>query len=315
MEGVLCKLCNKRISLGKDLYVDHKCGCYTHTACHIGLADKRPLCPLHAPSSDASKKINTLIEPKDMQGGDWIGRPPRGVSTIGHLWTTLTELNKQDIEDIKNPLTLLKKKTPIEYMIRDKQMGLVHMYDAGITLKNFLDCGYSIDELCVYEDIGKLGPERATSALQALGLTPDMLLDYPTLLPIKTMQTKFNLDAKTIASEQTGGGLYFHPTDGLRTKTTGPWSVDDIIKLGFKFSDLQEYCGLRTRDQWDSLNATNAHMKALKCTQRDIDGLVHDFIEDEEVVEKEPEKPKVAIKAKLKPYVPPPARRQVILKK
>lgn len=272
---VNCALCHEPVVFGRSMTIDHRCGCYTHTKCHVGLADARPKCPIHVPDSDAAKNIKSIDEPTS-PGPDWVTAPAAqsnvaavGNAFIKNAWSTLSDINKKNPEDISNPFTLLGMHKPVEWMIRVKKLGLKDMYEQGVRLNHFLENGYTINDLCLYKDIGKLGAERGLMALKKLGLNADLLLDHADKLPLSLMREKFKLTSADICED---GILQFHPEKGLRDD----WSLDNLIYLGINFKDLQKYCGLKLRRHWDALEPTQEHMDALKCSTKDISLLLSD---------------------------------------
>lgn len=270
---VNCALCHEPVVFGANMTIDHRCGCYTHTKCHVGF-DERPRCPIHVPNSIAAKNIKTIEEPIS-PGPDWVTTPESSAAVataatfIKNTWSSVKDINKKNAEDVSNPFALLGMRKPVEWMIRVKKLGLKDMYEQGVRLSHFLDNGYRIQDLCLYKDIGKLGPERGLMALKKLGMNADMLLDHTDKLPLSVMREKFNLTAADICED---GTLAFHPERGLRDD----WSLDNLVYMGLTFKDLQRYCGLKFRRHWDALEPTQEHMDAMKCTKADINLLISD---------------------------------------
>lgn len=303
-----CPICHESIDLAQGSTLDHRCGCYTHAKCHVGIPDPRPRCPVHVPDSEAAKHVKAIEEPVGT-GPDWITAPPTSgaLAKIRNAWLNVKDMNKNNPEDISNPFTLLSMKKPIEWMIRVKKLGLKDMYDAGVTLKDFLENGYTITDLCTYRDIGKMGPQRGLAALLKLGLNADLLLDQTDKLPLEVMRKRFQLTSADIC--RADDTLQFHPQHGLRED----WSVDNLVYLGLTFKDLQRYCGLKMRHHWDALEATQEHMQALKCASADINLLVSNLIDVGGNDEPEKE-PTVTVggsaQMQIRTYVPPqPAKK------
>jgi hypothetical protein len=301
MDSIICGICQQHVYLSKGGFLDYdNCTHYTHISCN-SVEDKDLECPICNPLAISAKNIKELPEP-DWNGEDWVSHPIANSAKLQHYWTVGTDYFKKRTEDIENAQTLLSKKMPIEWIIRNKQWGLPHMYSQGVKLVDFLQNNYTIGDLCKYKDIGKKGPERALNTLRVLGLTPEMLIDYKHLLPIETLREKVNLVALDISSKKTGGGLWFNG-DVLRSVGKENWTLDDIIYLGFKFKDLQK-CGLDCKSQWENLedghSVTPHELKLLKCTQKDIDALVGDDIEQDHSFEETLPKEIKIITEKLK---------------
>ena len=295
---VNCVICNKEVDMGKQAYLSHRCGHYSHAGCHDP-NDKALKCAQCFPDSTAAKNRVEIKEPGLASGLDWVKTKPSQASSWSQALKKVRDWNKRDAIDMNNPFTLLSMKKDIPWMIQYKQFGLAHMYDCGVTLEDFLKYGYSIDDLCAYEDIGKKGASRGLEALRVLGLSPDLLCDYPELLPMKKMRDQFQLTSLKICSPKTGGGLYFDPVVGLCTDKTDDWSIDNVIQLGLTFDDLVSYAGLRLKAHWDDLDVTREQMKKLKCKREDIETLItvnEDEEEERREVPRVKKEPKIVVR-------------------
>jgi hypothetical protein len=281
------------MNLSRDIAIDFVCGCYAHADC---LPDdyngSESECPFHNPEqSTLTGSVVPLVEPV-IEGEDWISNPIAPPTKLRQAYMAAKNYTKKDIEDIDSPFVLLKQKTPLEWIIRNKKWGLSHMHAMGVRLEDFLANGYTIDDLCIYKDIGGASSSaargRPLKALVRLGLSPDVLIDYQDKLPIEVMTERFGLTPAYISSRAFNGGLGFHPTQGLRTPHSTEWSVDNLIYLGFKFDDLLR-CGLNCKEQWDDLEVTTREQRAaLGATKALISQLPSEaLIEDDE--EDEPE--------------------------
>jgi hypothetical protein len=297
MNEIICGICQQHVHLSKGGFLDYEnCNHYTHINCN-SVDDKDLECPTCNPDAKSTKNMKELVEP-DWNGDDWVTHPITSSSTsinFKHYWTASKDIFKKSDKDIENPLTLLSKKTPIEWMIRNKQWGLPHMHFQGIKLVDFIKNNYTIEDLCKYKDIGKKGQERSLDSLRVLGLTPDMLITYKTQLPIKILKEKCNLIGSNIISKKTGGGLWFNG-DVLSSVNKQDWTLDDILYLGLSFNDLQ-HCGLDLKSQWNELEdghkVTSNELKLLNCKQKDIDELLCN-IENDVSFEEDEELPKTA---------------------
>jgi hypothetical protein len=189
------------------------------------------------------------------------------------MWTRVKDATRRDAEDTENPKTWIAMKKSPEWIIKNKKVGLGHLFHAGVRLDDFLKNGYTLDDLCVFQDIGHRGPQRGLLTLQRLGLNPDHLIEYNVQLPIGEMQERFQLTPAKICSRAMNGGLGFHPAEGLRTPRSDHWYLEDVLYLGFTFQDLVA-CGLWSRDHLEKMGIPNAEqMKLLECTHADIDML------------------------------------------
>jgi hypothetical protein len=250
--AIYCVICKGEVDLIRGINLDHDCGCYSHARCH-GADDDDPQCALHKPESTAAKLAVPLIEPS-YPGKDWIGQgyvEPSGPQKM-YKWA-----KKPD-----SPYFLMESHVPIEDMIRQKKWGLGHFYnDWGVRLEDFLRCGYSLDQLSVFEDMRK----RPLETLKTLGLNADVLLDYNHLMPAELLRERYGMTPQDIPA------LAFDPKKGLCTPKTDQWGIDNLIYLGYKWRDLVTFLGLKNPDHWDALEPTTEHLAQLGCTQKDVD--------------------------------------------
>jgi hypothetical protein len=264
-----CVICGDELNLGREMCLDHDCGHYSHARCH-SVDDGDLECAQCKPTSLAAQCRPELTEPA-WQGADWVTCDTGTNNIASKVWSRVKDVGKRDAEDIETPLTLIQMKKPIEWIIRNKKLGLGHLFNAGVRLDDFLKNGYTLKDLCIFQDIGHRGPQRGLLAMQRLGLNPDHLIEYNVQLPIAEMRECFELTPAKICNRAMGGGLGFHSTDGLRTPRSTQWFLEDVLYLGFEFQDLVA-CGLWCRDHLDKMgHITRDHLKLLKCTQADID--------------------------------------------
>lgn len=155
--------------------------------------------------------------------------------------------------------------------------------------------GYNLDDL---RRVSKDVRERPLATLRRLGLTPDHLVEYNTLLPIEQLQ----FTPREIASKLTGGGLGYNPKARCvcSAASGAKWTLQELIHIGFVFDDLLNI-GVDTRERWDSLGKKSVNdLKRLGVRQQDIDALPYETLaslssdeEDERVMataeEEEPE--------------------------
>lgn len=269
---VECVVCKGEIRMGTDMLVDHDCGCYSHISCHSEDSDFE--CAKHVASASALANRPEMVERDEAR--DYIDHPLdhtklNTLRTAAFKAISALSGSRRHVEDVDNPFYWLKQRTSLEWILRYKDgAGLQYMLSHGIQIDDFLNNGYTLDDLLIYKDFHK-SPNRARNALYALGVTADHLREYKNALPMEKLAASdglFQLRPRDIANM----GVGFHPTDGLRSPKTADWEIDDMIYLGFRYKDLLR-CGMKWRDQWDELNPNEQDMQALGATWEDIDAL------------------------------------------
>lgn len=277
MNSINCVICQKGIDVRRDMTIDfYPCHCYVHANClpsqnDIAYGDDD--CPQCKQSSPLQPLVQSIAEPV-APGEDWVTTPPPAPGVLRSMYARVADTLVTDDRDVNHPRRLLQQHKPLKWIIQEKKWGLSHLVAMGVTLQDFLDNNYSLDELCVFQDIGgpATTPQRKQRALVRLGVDPDMLIDYQHLLPIETLRRDFALTPACISAISFNGGLGFHPIEGLRTPASAQWTLDNVIYLGYTYDDLLR-CGLRYQEQWDELEPTQDHMTALHVTDDDIAAL------------------------------------------
>lgn len=272
-----CVICGGELSLSSEMSVDHECGHWSHISCHGEYGDFE--CVKCVPTANAIKNMPVLKEVATPI--DYISKPLEP-TRLNNLRTTALRAvaqwgsqNRHE-EDVDNPFYWLNKGVSLEWIIRNKDgAGLQYMLSKGVQLDDFLANRYTLGDLLIYEDFNKT-PSRARDALYALGTTADHLIDNQGALPIETLVgERFELRPRHMVERM---GIGFHPTEGLRTPRTDAWQVENVIYLGFSFTDLKK-SGMTTRELWDDLEVTSDEMNALGATQAMVNALPYAVLE------------------------------------
>ena len=276
-DATQCVICRNTINIRRDMTIDfYPCHCYVHANClpsqsDIAYADDD--CPRCKTDSPLCSLVQSIVEPM-LPGEDWVTAPPCKPGVLASMYAKISDSLVVDDRDVNHPRRLLRQHKPLPWIMQEKKWGLGHLYAMGVRLRDFLDNNYTLDELCVFQDIGgqHTSAQRKQQALIQLGLNADALIDYQHLLPIETLQRDFALTPACISAPTFNGGLGFHPSDGLRSPKSMQWTLDNVIYLGYTYDDLLQ-CGLQYLDQWEELKPTTLHMKLLKAPRNCITSL------------------------------------------
>lgn len=282
-----CVVCHTHADAGKSLRVE--CGHRTHTACLAKINvpinyTKCPQCLGHVDES-VSREVDTL------DGVDYVVNPPT-FTNLGALRAAATNvlkvLARSNTVDTANPFSLLCQgpyQMPITSIIRNHDIGLQHMIKAGVTIDDFLDNGYSLEDLKSFKDLsGERGDARAQLALSTLQLTADHMRIYgSTTLPIETLRNDYGVTPEVICSTY---GLTC-PEGGyvLSSPLSEDWLARDVVALGFKMDDLLDYAKMEYQEQYFALEATAKDEIALGATLAHVSRLSKSLLDKDEQVE------------------------------
>lgn len=288
LSAIFCSICEQEIDMRRALRIPHDCGCYSHTACHNVESDFQ--CARCRVGSKAASLRLPYTEVNNYPDFDWVtvdrkdlmARVTSARVALGK-WLSIGATHVQDTE---NPLILMRTKMSLETIMRRRNWCLGDFYFRGVTLDNFVQNGYSLDDL---QKVSQDVRERPLATLRRLGLTPDHLVEYNNLLPIEKLQFK----PQDIASKMTGGGLGYNPkVKCICSAGSGAkWTVDELLHLGFVFDDLVSI-GVNTRERWESLGKISRdQLKKLGARPQDIASLSHEFPSSSEEEEEEDPQP------------------------
>jgi len=234
-----CSICRKEATPGSSINHD-ECRHWSHTECLDSLLgddidfDYCPKCTGNV----------TSAEPTPEDGNDYIVNP------------ILVDTSGIGIE-------LLNKKTPIEKIIAEHDLGLQHLIGQGVVIDDFLSNGYTMDDLLKFNDM----KSRPQQALYTLGLTPDHILMYAdTLLEPSKLKDTFGITPADICSLY---GLSYNG-DHLVSAHHDHWVAGEVVKIGLIMEDLMKYAGLSSLEQYLSLEPTPEDEENLKATHKHI---------------------------------------------
>ena len=267
------KSANPAFSIQHD---DDVCKHWTHVDC----GDNRSYdeldfdkCDACLGKIDSSAPLLPEHEPTTKDGRDYIGDPlEQGVFSKLRRKVPSVFSRDQTKKTSLDPFYLLRMgplECPVDWIMREKNLGLQHMLSQGVTIDDFVNNGYDWDQLKLFKDLsvpGK-GKERRILTLQALKVTPEHFRTFPTALPVQAM-------------ELTGQDLknYFDlqfPQDGpmLTSPASDDWRAADVVRMGLKMGDLvdmgmcylEHYMNLEPNEQEErALDANITQIQTLK---------------------------------------------------
>lgn len=239
----VCPTCFKNVEAG--LYgIKLECNHWVHTQC---LDKKDPnfekcgKCLSPTPSSSSSS------EPDAIDGRDYIANP---VETAGWVYRLIK----------KEPFTWLQERKNLQWIMNEKKYGLQKLIQSGVSIDDFLQNGYTWDDLKVYKAV----QERPVKALKALKCNAEHFREYP-------IRGKFNdIDGRSLVEDF---GLMFPPGGKplicRNGKNNKPWIAQELVSLGFKIKDLYG-AGMEYVEQYAALYPTDDDEYHLEVQDDDI---------------------------------------------
>lgn len=237
----------------------------------------------------APREVLPQSEPRLLGNRDWVLNPGR--RNTGSVVQKVASFipgfgSKEDASTSKNPFFLLQYRKPVGAMMRENGLGLDHFLEVGVTMRDFLQHGYTWQDLQAYEDIGQKGAHRCLQAISSgLKTTANDFRDYPDALPYKEVRehTRFrNGDVCRLF------GLTFPGEDGfLECAGDANWNAQDCVDLGLTFSDLKDFGMAYTHQYLQMMMGlseaeADAADKALGATDEQIASLIDLQAEHEE---------------------------------
>ena len=261
-----CSVCRGEVNPGAS--IRHECQHWSHTKCLTDLCGDN----IDFDSCPACTGSVTRKEPVPDDGIDYVVdyRPKSAISGLFK-------------RGVPQCVQLLNQKVPIENVIFEHDFGLQHLIRDGVVIDDFLNNGYTIDDLLKFEDIrGDNGQERAQQALLTLGLSSDHILMHSDhALPPQKLKETVGIGPKEICQFY---GLYFDgPT--LDSSHHKGWSADDVIQLGFSMDDLIQHAGMQDMEQYISLGPSPENEHTLGVTTEHIAFLERPLVEEQPIEE------------------------------
>lgn len=292
-ERTKCVICRKQATAGSSLRTD--CGHWTHNQCLQELGAKKDYgqCARCRGLVDEAVR-KPLREPVTNDGKDYVLHPP-SASALKSLRSAATSVLQKlrGVPSAKSAFSLLSQgpyQMPVERIITDYELGLQHMIKQGVTIDDFLQHGYTLDDLMLFQDLsGERGQERARQALCALKMTADHLREYgDTVLPVERLREEYGVTPAIISSRF---GLRF-PEGGfvLSSPASEDWTAVDVLNLGYSMQDLIEHAGMEYVEQYEELYPSEQDEKELNATLAHLDQLLTmEHEEETPIAEHDPE--------------------------
>lgn len=253
-----CHLCHKSMKASDSLKMN-ECSHRIHFIC---LNKKQPdFDNCRKCNGELKEQPQTITEECMLDGRDYVVNPldkrfePPAV--IGYIYDAKKKREQ------KEPFCWLKDKKSIEWMDKEKKCGLQMMLKSGVIMDDFLNYGYSWNDLKKYPDFQN--KERGKLALKALHCNAEHFRDFPQYFD--QVRKDLSITPKNIVEEF---NFVFPPNTinaamVVNGKNTTPWTASDLVKLGFKKDDLTA-SGLTYLEQYIALQPTNADETSMGIT-------------------------------------------------
>ncbi len=257
-----CQVCQKTVQPG--LYaIRIECKHWCHVRCLKGYPDNFQSCPGCLGLVDVNIQRYIDAEIDSYSGRDYIAQP-----------LVDSYINSLAIALKKEPFNWISEKCPLDWIRDDKGYGLQRLIASGVTFQHFVNAGYTWEDLKTFKDFGDPKRiERGRQALFALKCNAEHLRDYPHL--VGNMAQQLQINGRHLCELY---GLAFRPGKceplavygGTNKKT---WLASDLVKLGYKMSDLQA-CGLTYLEQYQHLEPSDADELAMEVKDADVASLL-----------------------------------------
>lgn len=247
MERV-CPTCSKTVEAG--LYgMKLECNHWIHTKCLDKANPNFEKCGKCLSSPQNSTLQTSSGEVDALDGRDYIANP---VNSAGWMYKLIK----------KEPFIWLQDHKNLQWIMNEKGYGLQKLIQAGVSINDFLQNGYTWDDLKIYKGI----QERPVKALKALKCNAEHFREYP-------IKGKFEMDGRDLVESF---GLVFPPGGKPLTCVGGenkkPWIARELTELGFKIKDLYG-AGMEYIEQYAALYPTDEDEMKLEVKDEDINVL------------------------------------------
>jgi hypothetical protein len=242
-----CPSCYKTVEAGLH-GMKLECNHWVHTKC---LDKKEPnfeKCNMCLSSS--SSPSSSSFSPYDhdaIDGRDYISNPVSSASWVYKAF-------------VKEPFTWLREHKKLEWIMNEKKYGLQKLLQAGVCIEDFLQNGYTWDNLKIYKGF----QERLVPTLKALKCNAEHFREY---------KNDFKLTGRQLVEDF---GLYFpkggKPMQCMGGKNQKSWIASELVDLGFEIKDLFG-ADMQYIEQYAALQPTDEDEIKLKVEDKDIDAL------------------------------------------
>lgn len=262
MDGRSCVVCRNEVTLGNST-LHRKCKHRTHNKClDMGRLDFAQ-CAACKGEVDLSVPLLPDEEPGSLSGADYIENPlPPAIGVLKKLGRLASGATKANSDDPHFLLSLGPKQCPMDWLIREKRLGLQRFLEERVTLDDFFSNGYTWDHLLLFKDIDGDNPLRTKQALVALQVKPRHIqqkllgLDRPWFAPREMVEVL---------------GMQFPGGNGpIRCPEGHAWYADQLLELGWKAADLFG-AGMETIEQYEALKPTQEDDAKFGMTAHDFE--------------------------------------------
>lgn len=256
------------------------------------------LCMGHYATLEKKVPASFTGEPRLLGNRDWVLSP--GTRNTGSVVKKVAAYipglsSQENVSNSKNPFFLLQYRKPVGAMMSENGLGLDHFLEVGVTMRDFLQHGYTWNDLKAYEDIAKRGAHRSLQAISTgLKTTANDFRDYPDALPLKEVKAHTNFRNGDLCrlfglTFPESGSKPGDPLEGGYLECAGDrdWNALDCVAMGLSFSDLKDF-GMAYVHQYLQIMSglseadADAADKALGATDEHIGSLIDLEAEEEE---------------------------------
>lgn len=279
----VCSVCRKQLDFIVDSPIHHtKCG---HFACAGTCSDGK---------NESCDTCINVASVQSRQPGQLVVYPPpptqtgvfAGLYNMAHV-ASINLRNRHETPDTSTDLHWLvglgPARVPVALLLR-KKFDFNRCVQKGITMDDFLRCGYSIGDLAGFPEVTpQLASDGITplgvQALQALKTTASHFRQYPSALPMEAVRQLTGLTNKHLVEQFY---LRFHPVSGIMSPRANmppdtEWTIDQLRYMGFStMAQFIEELGLRKVSHYWALNPGEREVQLLGVTARHMKYLEND---------------------------------------
>lgn len=199
---------------------------------------------------------------------------------------------------VRSKECILDKQLPLDHLIVEHEYSLQRLLSEGITINDFINNGYSYNDLEFYPSIR----DRKLKTLIALKCNAEHFKNG--YIPIEGITSRDIIE---------WFGLYFPPNCGPLSTEGGQnntiWKASDLVKLGFKMQDLFD-AGLEYYEQYQDLDPTRQDEAKMDIPLNFIDELPSYNPEPTYVPTPAPAPVQVPVRTPMPRYIVPQRRKR-----
>lgn len=254
MESIECSICSQPVSRLEAIKFD--CGHFVHGECDPNADDICSACVEREKITETNKqKIAEAAVP--LKGQERIVRPV-DPGFLGRIWRGVREVKDQltyrNVDAVKSGSVwvMLKEGLSIEEMM-NAGVTIDKLRQEQVTLEKLFAYGYELGHLRWYPEIAR--KETALHTLHGLGMTPALLVQYKSAIPIDELRATCGYSWD-----------YLVKRIGFRIDETlldDEWTMEDLIYLGAKTPKDLFKAGLKHKSTFQLLEPTSVDLNAI----------------------------------------------------